>query len=158
MCFDDTIHVELLDQIKFGKFDNQKSDFFVTFFYTKFVRRQHLHHKEIEAVVNMNTDREREREREREIESSRGRRLQSLHQRVKAPWWKKVEADNHVLLLATNSTSLMPWGWTEHISTVHAETTIYTSTDQIATHSYRLHFGDIFVLTKLLKVNYSKCL
>ena len=97
------------------------------------------------------------RERERERESSRGRRLQSLHHRVKAPWWKKVEADNHVLLLATNSTSLMPWGWTEHISTVHVETTIYTPIPHIAINSHILHLGDI-LLRKLLKLNYIKCL
>ena len=70
VCFDDTIHVELLDSIKFGKINKQKKWFFVTFFYTKYVRRQHLHHKEIEAVVNMNTGSvcvwEREREHTRE--------------------------------------------------------------------------------------------
>ena len=37
-----------------------------------------------------------------------------------------------------NSTSLMPWGWTEHISAVHVETRIYTPIPHIAINSHIL--------------------
>lgn len=54
--FDDTMLVELLDQSKLRNFHNQKKWFFVAFLYTKYVHQRHLHHKEIEAAVNMNNE------------------------------------------------------------------------------------------------------
>ena len=61
----------------------------------------------------------------------------NIQKEVKAPRWNKVEADSHGLLVATNSTTLMPWGWTEDVT--HAPLTTAKSAGDYNYQHYKMH-------------------